>query len=334
MSSADATERSAKRIKMNHENSAASSNENSSGRNKNKNKGKYLTHKARHSTQPNGKPTNRLGPAISTSGIHSGDIGIFVTSDKGQERKCIQELADILSEYIDQDARPADETDQSGHGNGDDGNDGEVDIEADILAELDSLRPTHPTSNPSFQKLSFITLDIPCVSFVRFPLPSATRPTPTPDPVEIVREICLSASSKHSTGPRSRYIKRLTPIKRIRKTLNNGLESLCDEVLPPHFQVEPDGQGGETMSKGCKFAIRPTIRNNNKLDRDQVIRVVADKIVALGQGMHTVDLKGYDKLVLVDVYRNVVGMSVVGDEFEKLKRFNLAEIHASLLNGD
>ncbi|KIV82124.1 hypothetical protein PV11_04254 [Exophiala sideris] len=324
MSSADATERSAKRIKMNHENSA---NENSSGRNKNKNKGKYLTHKARHSTRPNGKPTNRLGPAISTSGIHSGDVGIFVTSDKGQERKCIQELADILSEYIDQDAQPAAENHPSGASNGDDGNGGEVDIEADILAELDSLRPTHPTSNSSFQKLSFITLDIPCVSFVRFPLPSATTPTPILDPVEIVREICLSASSKHSTGPRSRYIKRLTPINRIRKTLNNGLESLCDEVLPPHFQVE-------TMSKGCKFAIRPTIRNNNKLDRDQVIRVVADKIGALGQGMHTVDLKGYDKLVLVDVYRNVVGMSVVGDEFEKLKRFNLAEIHASLLNGD
>ncbi|KAI1625547.1 hypothetical protein EDD37DRAFT_308228 [Exophiala viscosa] len=332
MSSADATERSAKRLKMSHENSA---NGDSSNRNKNKNKGKYLTHKARHSTQPNGRPTNRIGPAISASGIHSGDVGIFVTSDKGQERKCIQELSDILSEYIDQDAQPADQTTQSNSDNGDDGDDGgdeEVDIEAGILAELDSLRPKHPTSSASIQKLSFITLDIPCVSFVRFPLPSAT--TPTPDPVEIVREICLSASSKDSTAPRSRYIKRLTPITRMRKTLNNGLESLCDEVLPPQFQVEPDGNGSETTINGCKFAIRPTIRNNNKLDRDQVIRVVADKIGAHGQGKHTVDLKGYDKLVLVDVYRNVVGMSVVGDEFEKLKRFNLAEIHASLLSVD
>lgn len=234
-------------------------------------------------------------------------------------------------QYIDQDAQPADATPQSSH---DSAVDGDVDIEADILAELDSLRPTQSTSASSVQKLYFVTLDIPCVSFVRFPLSSPTTPTRTPDPVEIVRKICLSASSKHSTGPRSRYIKRLTPITRIRKTLNNGLETLCDEVLPPHFQVQPDGQSAKSAMERCKFAIRPTIRNNDKLDRDQVIRVVADKIAALGQSKHTVDLKGYDKLVLVDVYRNVVGMSVVGNEFERLKRFNLAEIHASVIGTD
>ena len=41
---------------------------------------------------------------------------------------------------------------------------------------------------------------------------------------------------------------------------------------------------------------------------------------------HSVDLKNYDALILVDVYRNVLGMSVVGRDFDKLKRFNLAEI--------
>jgi tRNA acetyltransferase TAN1 len=110
--------------------------------------------------------------------------------------------------------------------------------------------------------------------------------------------------------------------------LNNGLESLCDEVLPPEFRI--DSVDGEPSS-GCKFAIRPTIRNNEKFNRDDVIRMVADKITALGNGKHSVDLKGYDKLVLVDVYRNVVGMSVVGNEFERLRRFNLAELHATHL---
>jgi tRNA acetyltransferase TAN1 len=69
----------------------------------------------------------------------------------------------------------------------------------------------------------------------------------------------------------------------------------------------------------------------------------------VGDG-HKVDLSGYDLLILVEIYKvrtsrfavyllsdfsnsgyakiwqNIVGMSVVGSDFEKLKRFNLAEL--------
>lgn len=263
----------------------------------------------------------------------------------------MQELSDLLEEvssttsplhrsalyshscfqYVEQDIRPTDQV------NPPEGSHDGADIEADILAELDSLRPKQASTTASAQKLSLVTLDIPCVSFVRFP--SNPAPTTTLDPVEIVRQICASASHKDSPGPRSRYIKRLTPVSLVRKTLSDGLENLCEQILPPHFLIKPDLATTEprpevdgepsSPSRTFKFAIRPTIRNNNKIDRDHVIRVVADKITALGQGKHTVDLKGYEKLVLVDVYRNIVGMSVVGNEYESLKRFNLAEIHAS-----
>lgn len=212
------------------------------------------------------------------------------------------------------------------------------DIEADIQAELQSLvsQPSKASAATPSQKLTVVSLDIPCVSFVRFP--TSKSPDHKLDPVEIVRKMCTSAADVNFKGPRSRYIKRLTPITLVRKTLNDGLESLCEEVLPKHFHIgvdspathEPEQKSPpESRTSGCKFAIRPSIRNNNKLDRGQVIQTVAEKIGLLGQNMHTVDLKNYDKLVLVDVYRNVVGMSVVGPEFETLKRFNLAEIHAS-----
>jgi hypothetical protein len=215
----------------------------------------------------------------------------------------------------------------------------EVDIEADISAELDSLRPPAPSNGvgvAKLQKLSLVTLDIPCVCFARFPAQTNV------DPVEVVRKLCLSASSKDASGPRSRYIKRLTPVSLVRKTLNDGLESLCNQVLPKYFLVDSEnehdkanpGSDDTSPQTPCKFAIRPTIRNNNKLNRDEVIKIIADRIQALGKDKHKVDLKGYDKLVLVDVYRNVVGMSVVGSEFEKLKRFNLAELHATHLEED
>lgn len=103
-----------------------------------------------------------------------------------------------------------------------------------------------------------------------------------------------------------------------------------------------------------QFAIRTTIRNHTVLTRAAVIKQVAD---AVGSP-HTVDLAKYDALILVEIYKvrrcypivscdscyhgtgykagvqanprcfqNMCGMSVVGNDFEPLKRYNLAEIH-------
>jgi THUMP domain len=51
-----------------------------------------------------------------------------------------------------------------------------------------------------------------------------------------------------------------------------------------------------------QFAIRPTIRNNDVLNRDVVIKTVADAVGRLSSS-HSVDLTNYDCLILVEVYR-------------------------------
>ncbi|KAL8794026.1 MAG: hypothetical protein Q9195_003432 [Heterodermia aff. obscurata] len=114
---------------------------------------------------------------------------------------------------------------------------------------------------------------------------------------------------------KSRWIKRLTPMTRMGKANEKSLEEVSKIVLGPAFHSD-----GVTAKK---FAIRTTIRNNSAMKRDDVIRQVAD---AVGP-RHKVDLTNYDLLILVDIYRNVLGMSVVGSDFEKLKRFNLAELY-------
>jgi hypothetical protein len=48
-----------------------------------------------------------------------------------------------------------------------------------------------------------------------------------------------------------------------------------------------------------QFAIQVSIRNNNSVKRAEVIDRVAAKV---GPG-HKVDLKHYDKLIIVDVHR-------------------------------
>ena len=94
-----------------------------------------------------------------------------------------------------------------------------------------------------------------------------------------------------------------------------------------------------------QFAIQPTVRYHTKpLNRDAVIKHVAEVV----GGYHKVDLADYDLKIIVEVYQvysysrrirlahsskkltvssqTCVGMSVVGPEYERLKRFNIAEI--------
>lgn len=60
-----------------------------------------------------------------------------------------------------------------------------------------------------------------------------------------------------------------------------------------------DHGGSSWLITPRQFAIRPTIRNHHTMKRDDIIKQVADLV---GKP-HTVDLKHYDRLILVDVYR-------------------------------
>lgn len=43
--------------------------------------------------------------------------------------------------------------------------------------------------------------------------------------------------------------------------------------------------------------------------------------------MHKVDLTSPDRVIIIEIYQTVCGISVVGSDWEKLKRFNLAELY-------
>jgi tRNA acetyltransferase TAN1 len=51
------------------------------------------------------------------------------------------------------------------------------------------------------------------------------------------------------------------------------------------------------LANAVQYAIRPNVRGNKQWGRDTVIKTVADVV---GPG-HSVDLKNYDLIILVDV---------------------------------
>ncbi|SLM36524.1 THUMP [Lasallia pustulata] len=247
--------------------------------------------------------------------IEPGDSGIWATCDMHKEGKCMAELNDIFSEYTEKIyGNPLWETQElDGKVESD-----EVDIEAEISKEVAGMK--RPKSAPLFQP---VKVDVQCgMLFFHSIQPLNTSNNlvmffKTREPVQtvsLVHRICSDAFESSSTK-RSRWVKRLTPMTMMGKATEKGLQEVCAKVLRPSFLVE--GAGSR------KFAIRTTIRNHNTLTRDGVIKQVAD---AVGPS-HTVDLKNYDLLILVEIYKNICGMSVVGSDFDKLKRFNLAEIY-------
>lgn len=73
-----------------------------------------------------------------------------------------------------------------------------------------------------------------------------------------------------------------------------------------------------------KFAIRPNTRNHDTLNRDVIIKTVADAVQRMGSS-HSVNLKHYDCLILVEVYR--VSQS---PQSEILARFDCSAYKSSL----
>ena len=56
----------------------------------------------------------------------------------------------------------------------------------------------------------------------------------TVDPVELVHRLCAEAQANPATK-KSRYVKRMTPVTEVRKTLSVDLEAFAREILKPHF---------------------------------------------------------------------------------------------------
>jgi tRNA acetyltransferase TAN1 len=137
-------------------------------------------------------------------------------------------------------------------------------------------------------------------------------------PSEFIVEICQDA--KDSGIKKTRYTQRLTPVDLTAAANLEGLKRICPIVLKPHFHKEQD-------QKPMKFAIRPGIRNHNKLNRDEIIKTVAE-FVGKDHG-HSVDLKNYDKLIIVECFKNSLGMAVL-DKFDSLERFNLQQIYEKI----
>ncbi|KAK6541192.1 hypothetical protein TWF694_008561 [Orbilia ellipsospora] len=228
--------------------------------------------------------------------------GIFATCDSGRESRCVAELYRLFEEYADnlygpEETGPATDGPENKTLDETEDKPDTGDIEAAIAAEIDGINAKKQIKS---KRITSIKLDTRCLAFFHTRAPV--------DPTELI--YAIFKDTEISKKRLTKFTNRLTPISKTCKANYESIEEIAKEVLEPHFH---SGQ------KDVKFAIRPNLRDNNVLNRDDIIQTVA-KVVGPN---HKVDLKNYDLLIMVEVLRNICGVSVVRD-FEHYKRFNLA----------
>ncbi|WBW70967.1 tRNA acetyltransferase Tan1 [Schizosaccharomyces osmophilus] len=235
-----------------------------------------------------GAPGKKL--KFKRTGIEKNESGILITVPRGKERQASNEIINVFSQHVATlwpETIGSEETD-----------DEEGDLEDAISRELEEMKEKKKSKK---ELLTPILIDIQCVVFIKTRSPV--------DPVKLVEYTCKEGRTKKMT----RFTQRLTPIVRTTGASIEDLENLASEVLKPHFH---EGQ------QSLKFAVQATIRNHSVIKKDDIYRSIAK---CVGHD-HKVDLKNYDLLIVVQVFKNIIGMSVVKD-YEQLRRYNLNELY-------
>lgn len=263
-----------------------------------------------------------------------GDQGVWVTFARGMNGKVMRELRDLCAEYGEKmyGIKPPSEAVGSaeGEGHGEEAAE-DLDIEASIEKELEAMKQTQKKKDR--EAFTFVKPDMECVLFIK-----TTAPV---DPVAFVRQVCLDARACGSPAERKlKYVNRLTPVSDTDRATEGGILKVARAVMEGTFKLnEPtDGEAqaeeqererekikeGVDASPSFTYAIRPTLRNFNKIKRMDIINSIA----AIVGPEHPVKLEEPDRVVLVELFQLFCGVSVVdGAEWERLKRYNVNELY-------
>ncbi|WWD19183.1 hypothetical protein CI109_103641 [Kwoniella shandongensis] len=218
--------------------------------------------------------------------------GICVTTVQNRERSAEQELMEYLEQIADElypetaDVAVKEEPDS-----------GDVDFEEMLKRELDTIK-----GDGKSKRFSLCAHDIICVIYINV--------LPPLDPHRLVRHI-LEQAETTSRCP-LRFCKRILPISSTCPATLKQLSDTAATLVKSAFST-PD-------QKPLKFAIDTNSRNSDKLERMSMIQAVAQEVSQLNAG-HSVDLKNPDRTILVEVFRNTLGMTVLED-YERFKKYN------------
>ncbi|GMM32838.1 putative tRNA acetyltransferase [Saccharomycopsis crataegensis] len=246
---------------------------------------------------------------VCTGMLEPGTAGVYATCGRKREKKCTDELMALFNDKIEEyGIKPLEDDTEEKKTNGEEQDKKELSIEDSIKAELEQLEGSKKKSNNKHNLLQPITLGQECLVFIKL-----RRPI---DPEKFIHRILTDLYNDKER--RTRFTLKLTPVQSSSSASIEEIQKLSKKVLARHFHNPED------QKKGIKFAINVSKRNFNTVPREELIKKIAE---CMGhENDHKVDLKNYDKLVMVECFKNNVGMSVA-DDYEKYSRYNVDQMY-------
>ncbi|KAI9319594.1 hypothetical protein DFJ73DRAFT_329568 [Zopfochytrium polystomum] len=241
--------------------------------------------------------------------VQAGSSGVLAFCNRNKDQLAKKELLLLLNEYADQlygEERPesaangeaavtkttpaADDDDE------DDDDEEEVGIEDAFAKEMGTLKKPKKTHRFSPQDVG-----IDCTIFIKAGAGI--------DPKALVGAILkdLDQTKKKKT----RFTQRILPIERCSAAFLADIITLAKKIVVPQFPSDSP----------VKYSIVFNRRFNDQISRVELI----PKLAELVGPAHQVDIKNLDRVILVEIFKGICGMSVV-DDFYKYKKYNLEAV--------
>jgi tRNA acetyltransferase TAN1 len=214
--------------------------------------------------------------------LESGTQGFLVTHHRNKERGATSEIMNLFERQAELIFGEEDQKQSKI-------------IEDDLEAELKKLK------SKERRLFGAISTGIDCTLFIRC--------NPKVEPVSFVHSLMKRLSD--SKSKHTRFCSRIIPF-------TNTCFAAMRDIIP----TTKNCIGNLNQREPTTYAISIKIRNNTKLDRDEMITSIA----ALVDSKHTVNLKDPTYTIVVEVLNHVFGISVVTD-YNKFKKFNLEQLN-------
>lgn len=223
--------------------------------------------------------------------VEPGMKGILISCFRKREPACVLEAYNLFDDYLDTPDRSDLQLQPTS-------NSTRLSVEDEIERELKRLRNKKEKSKPF---LNVPLGDLECLVFIKTP----TQVCPS----EIVRRVL---DDMLAGGPkRTRYCHRLIPLDSICYANMNDLQKTFEPFIDKYFS---SSQPAKT------YCLLIESRFNSSLNKDEIIRQLPPMIPSI----HRVQFEHPDLTVVIQIFKNVCGISVLND-YSKYKKYNIQQ---------
>lgn len=208
----------------------------------------------------------------------------FLCSCNNREKECVREAYNLLNKYADMVFPPEPQKEQAEENL-------EMSIEDELKKELSQIK--------SVKRFQQIESGAKNFLFIK---------TILDDPVKLAQTIVSELKSDGSQ--QSRFLIRLVPIEVTCKAYVKDITVAFMPLAEKYFKDNP-----------TTFSVVYNHRNNNSVNRDEVIQAVAEQVFQVNSN-NKVDLKIPNISIVIEVIKGIALIGVVPD-FIKYKKYNL-----------